>query len=167
MSIVRFRDLKNIRKKHKDQKIVFCSGCFDLTHAVHVLFFEGCKKLGDILVVMVGRDSNIKKTKGAGRPIFNEHVRLKIIASLKPVDYCFLDMPSSKKEILEKNLKAVFGDLNPDIYVVNDDAFDLLFRKNLVKAHNVPMRVLKRSAPKKFGEISTTKIIEKVKRLKR
>lgn len=167
MSIIRFKDLENIRENHKNEKVVFCSGCFDLTHAGHALFFDDCKKQGDVLVVMVGRDSNVRKHKGSERPILNQHLRLAMIDSLKPVDFCFLDLPCEKSDILEKNLTAVFQALRPDVYVVNDDAFDLPQRKEMVRARNITMKVLRRSAPKKFGGVSTTKIIEKVKKIKK
>ena len=49
--------------RNDGEKIVFCSGSFDLVHAGHVLFFEDCKKIGEILVVGVGGDAIIKKTK--------------------------------------------------------------------------------------------------------
>ena len=57
--------------------------------------------------------------------------------------------------------------LKPDVYVVNDDAFDIPGRKEILKRHpNVAMRVLKRWAPKNFDSISTTKIIERIQNLK-
>ena len=90
-----------LRKKFENKKIVYCSGMFDLLHPGHVLFLEDCKKQGDILVVGVGGDSNVKKNKKPGRPIMNHYMRLKLIDSLKQVDYCFLSGHAPLKHPLE------------------------------------------------------------------
>ncbi|MEK7074233.1 MAG: adenylyltransferase/cytidyltransferase family protein, partial [Patescibacteria group bacterium] len=101
MSIIEFKDIASLRKEHKDKKIVFCSGTFDLTHAGHVLFLEDCKKYGDLLVVAVGNDFNQRvNAKGKGRPVQNEHLRLKMVSSLKPVDYALLDINAKDGDIL-------------------------------------------------------------------
>jgi cytidyltransferase-like protein len=166
MSHIKFNELEEIREKHKGQKIVFCSGCFDLTHAGHALFLEDCKKYGDILVVMVGADAVVKHNKSSERPIINEHLRLKMIDSLKPVDYAFLDyLPSEIPHPLHI-VDTVIGKLKPDVYVINKDANDIPYRENFSKKHNVPLIILDRSAPPEFEGVSTTKIIEKIKSLK-
>lgn len=161
--IVDFKALPKIREQYRGQKIVMCAGSFDLTHAGHVLFFEDCKKMGDILVVMVGSDQAIRKLKGNTRPIMNQHLRLKMIDSLRPVDYCFLDCYADREDFLSFVLDEAFKFLKPDIHVVNDDRDDVAFRKILGKKHGVEIVILPRTAPKEFGEVSTTKIIEKIK----
>lgn len=157
-------DLPLIRKKHAGKKIVFCSGSFDLIHAGHVIFFENCKKAGDILVVMVGRDDEIKKNKGPHRPVLNQDIRLKIIDSLKPVDYCFLNIPWIKNAHPLDTIGVFFEHLKPEIYAINEDAFDIPHRKKLAKKHGVKLLLLDRNCPPEFENISTTKIIEKIKK---
>ena len=66
--------VKNISKISRNLKkqgkiIVFCSGCYDILHSGHIIFFEQCRKNGDVLVVAVGRDGPIKKQKGLNRPV--------------------------------------------------------------------------------------------------
>ena len=161
-TIIQYGDLKNIRGKHENQKIVFCSGSFDLPHAGHVIFFEDCKQLGDVLVVGVGGDEIIRQHKGPERPIMNEHVRAKLISSLKPVDYCLIDDNSFRKHIFSF-VEFVFDNLRPDVYVVNSDGFDMSARRELAKKYGVEAVVLERWAPKEFDGISTTKIIKKIK----
>jgi len=164
MAVINVGDLSRIREKHKDKKIVFCSGSFDLTHAGHILFFEDCKKYGEILVVSVGKDSSIKKNKGEGRPIFNQHIRLKMIDSLKPVDYTYINpisVPGNKLHSIEH----AFKNLRPDVYVINEDAFDISYRKELCAKFNVKLTILPRYCPEEFEGISTSKIIEKIKNL--
>lgn len=162
MTIVEFKDLPAIREKHKDQKIVVCSGCFDLTHAGHILFFEDCKKQGDILVVVIGSDHDIRGYKTDSRPILNEQVRLKIVSSLKPVDYALIDIDATDGDLLGK-LVPLFHKLKPDSYVINTDAFDIDRRKDILRDFNTKLIILERNCPLEFEEISTTKIIEKIR----
>lgn len=165
MAHIKFDDLESVRKKHKNQKIVFCSGCFDITHAGHVLFFEDCKKYGDILVVMVGADAVIQRDKGEKRPVINEHLRIKMVDSLKLVDYTFLDTVLPEDPYSLYFIDVVMGRLKPDIYVINKDARDIPYRENFSKKHAVQLIILDRTAPPEFDGISTTKIIQKVKSL--
>ena len=161
--IIGFEDLKKIRGRRRDKKIVFCSGGFDLTHAGHVLFFEDCKKQGDVLVVMVGSDIVVKRDKGEKRPILNEHTRIKLIDALRPVDYCFIDKLLPLEAHPLDYIDCVFAELKPDIYVVNDDAFDTPYRRIMADRHGVKLVILKRSCPPEFEKISTSSIIKKIK----
>jgi len=162
MARITYTDLPSIRETHKNKKIIFCSGVFDLTHAGHALFFDECKKYGDILVVVVGCDENIKKYK-SGRPILNEEVRIKMVDSLKPVDYVLFDGPVPADN-LNAYLEPLFAGLHPDVYVVNKDAFDLFYREEIAKKHKIQFVVLDRWCPPEFENISTTNIIEKIKK---
>lgn len=164
MTHINYEELEKIREKHRGQKIVFCSGSFDLPHGGHVLFFEDCKKFGDVLAVGVGGDVIIRQNKGEERPILNEKIRVKLIASLKPVDYCLID-DNKHNEHIFSFIEFVFKNLKPDFYVINEDAFQTLERQELAKKYNVKMVTLERWAPLEFENISTTKIIEKIKRL--
>ncbi|MBI2628996.1 adenylyltransferase/cytidyltransferase family protein [Candidatus Pacearchaeota archaeon] len=164
MVFIGVKDLTEIRKKFKDKKIVFCSGTFDLIHAGHVLFFEDCKKLGDILVVAVGNDNLIKKYKGKNRPIINERARLKMIDAIKPVDFCLIDLPVLDNDLFSP-IMPILEKLRPDIWAVNDDAFDIPLRNDLAKKYLIELKILKRYCPQEFGNISTTNIINKIKDL--
>lgn len=164
MAIITYKDLHFIRERHKNEKIVFCSGCFDLTHAGHALFFEDCKKYGDILVVAVGCDATTRHVKGEARPILNEHMRLKMVDSLKPVDYCFLDRPTPPGKFVVVPA-GVLDTLKPNVYAINDDASDMEYRKSHLKKFTTQLVVLKREAPPEYEGISTTKIIQKIKNL--
>lgn len=157
-----YKNLFLIRKRHKNKKIIFCSGGFDLAHAGHVLFFEECKKRGDILVVGVGNDHILGKNKGKNRPILNQHLRLKLIDSLKPVDYCFLDESKEGNHPLDI-VEGGFKNLMPDVYITNEDAFDMPYRKKLASKYKVKMVILRRSCPPEFDNVSTSKIIEKIR----
>jgi cytidyltransferase-like protein len=163
--IVSIDELASLREKHKGRKIVFCAGVFDLTHAGHALFFEDCKKYGDILVVMIATDFNVRLYKGEDRPISNEHVRLKMVDSLKAVDYTHLDIDMPDKNFLAVISDVVFKTLKPDFYVINVDAFDMSRRYELVKGTETKLIILDRVCPPEFGDISTSGIIKKIKDL--
>lgn len=162
MAVITVRQLLAIRRRHADKKIVFCSGVFDLTHAGHALFFEDCKRLGDVLVVAVGRDVDIRKYKGKGHPILNQHIRLKMVDMLKPVDYCLFGN-CIKKEDMIMPMRSMLMRLKPDIYAVNSDAFDMSGRIQLAGECGAKLIICERSCPAAFREISTTKIIETIK----
>ncbi len=163
MSVVSQGSLRELRHTLRDKKIAFCSGSFDLTHAGHVLFFENCKNYADILVVGIGGDALIQTIKGKDRPIFNEHLRIKIVDSFKPVDFTFIQSATSDGDPLSICLSYAFETLRPDVYIINDDAFDIPLRKQLAKEYGIALIILKRYAPTEFGDISTTNILKKIK----
>ncbi|MEK7507151.1 MAG: adenylyltransferase/cytidyltransferase family protein [Patescibacteria group bacterium] len=166
MSVITPADFPEIRKKHKNKIIVYCDGSFDLPHAGHVLHLEDCKRRGDYLVVGVGSDKDHKRYKGNERPILNESVRIKIIDSFKPVNYCFINrLPETGSNLLP-HLDGFLSSLKPDIYAINEDAFDIPYRKKVAKKHGVKLVILKRSSPPEFDNISTSRIIEKIKKAK-
>src|SRR3954469_2134306 len=75
-----------IARKH-GARIVFANGCFDLLHVGHVRYLEGAKALGDLLVVGVNSDEQVRAQKGEGRPFMPERERAEIIASIRAVDF--------------------------------------------------------------------------------
>jgi FAD synthetase len=80
---------------------VMATGTFDLLHMGHIYYLKEAKKLGDRLVVVVARDSTVRKLKH--EPITPEEMRLDIIKELKIVDEAVLghkdDMYATVKEI--------------------------------------------------------------------
>ena len=162
--IVDFSELKNIRKSNQVEKIIFCAGVFDLCHVGHVVFFENCKKLGDILVVMLGEDKVIKTLKGSTRPIIPLSARVKMVDSLKPVDYCFVDYISTVDDSMGF-LEPVFKNLKPDIYVVGEDTLDIPRRKRVSGEYRARLEIQKRTLSSKFEPVTTSGIINKIKSL--
>lgn len=65
--------------------IVMVFGTFDILHRGHLNFFKQAKKYGKKLIVVIARDSNVKKEKGHW-PKFSEKIRLKNIKKLQIVD---------------------------------------------------------------------------------
>lgn len=168
MILKTYEELSELREMHKDKKIVFASGTFDLTHVGHILFFEDCKRYGEILVVAIGEDSIAKKYKGESRPVLNEYIRLKTVDSLKPVDYSLIVREIELSPSYPLSISAfpkLFERLKPDSWIVNNDALDIPMRQELANKSNIELIVLERYCPKEFEGISTTNLIRKIKEI--
>jgi cytidyltransferase-like protein len=74
-------------ERRRGAKIVLANGCFDLIHVGHIRYLEGARALGDVLVVGINSDEQVKQLKGASRPLTPERERAEIIAALRLVDY--------------------------------------------------------------------------------
>ncbi|MBN1870822.1 MAG: adenylyltransferase/cytidyltransferase family protein [Candidatus Omnitrophica bacterium] len=93
--------------KKKGKKIVQCHGVFDIVHLGHIRHFNLAKKEGDVLLVTLTRDKDVKR--GPGRPIFNENMRAETLASLDVTDYVsIIDAPTATDFIRK---------VKPDVYV--------------------------------------------------
>lgn len=114
----------------KKKKVVLASGTFDLLHYGHVKYLEEAKKTGGKnaeLIVIVARDSTIKKRKGR-KPVMPEDQRRSLVEALKVVDEAILGYEDFDMiKVVEKT--------NPDIIAVGHDQSDIEreVRKALVK----------------------------------
>ena len=73
------------RLKAEGKRVVQSHGVFDLIHPGIIRHLEDAKRQGDVLVVTVIRDKDVKH--GQGRPVFSEELRLRNVLSLVMVDY--------------------------------------------------------------------------------
>jgi cytidyltransferase-like protein len=76
------------------EKIVCVSGYFNPLHYGHIEYFEKSKKLGDKLIVIVNNDRQAILKKGSS--FMPENERLKIIRSLKIVDFAVLSIDDDR-----------------------------------------------------------------------
>jgi FAD synthetase len=90
---------------------VMATGTFDLLHMGHIYYLKEAKKLGDKLVVVVARDSTVRKLKH--EPITPEEMRLDIIKELKIVDEVVLGH--------EDDMYATVKEIKPDIIALGYD----------------------------------------------
>ncbi|MCD6477634.1 MAG: FAD synthase [Candidatus Aenigmarchaeota archaeon] len=90
---------------------VLVFGTFDIVHPGHEFFLKEAKKYGDILEVVVARDSTVKALKG--NPVNDEKKRLVRIKSLSYVDKAYLGYKRDKYLIIEK--------LKPDVICLGYD----------------------------------------------
>jgi rfaE bifunctional protein nucleotidyltransferase chain/domain len=112
-------ELVNIRYqlKHKDKKVVFTNGCFDLLHSGHIHLFREAKKKGDVFIVAVNDDTSIKKIKGTSRPIFPLKERIEILGAIEEIDYLTSFSEETPQEIIAWLLPDVLvkgGDWRPE-----------------------------------------------------
>lgn len=116
------KEIKNICKKAKDknQRTVLITGCFDLLHYQHVEHIKKAKKYGEVLLIGLESDENIKLKKGVKRPIFAFKNRAKVLSSLSDVDYVFkIDGCPKKQEERAGFYKSLLEEIKPDILFVN------------------------------------------------
>lgn len=104
--LITVADLPRIREQHKDQSIVLGGGAFDIIHQGHIDYLRDLKALGDILVIAVKSNKEIKGYKDLDRPIQDEDVRLKVVEAIRYVDYAFI-APEPVGSLKE------FGDSDP------------------------------------------------------
>ena len=89
------------------RKVVQCHGCFDIVHPGHIRHLRQAKSLGDILLVTITGDSEIRK--GTGRPLIPEELRAENLAALDFVDWVYIEHRPTAAELL--------ADVAPDVYV--------------------------------------------------
>lgn len=88
------------------KRLVMGFGTFDRVHPGHLFYLNELKKLGDELVVVIARDSNVRKIKGR-LPHHDETTRLQAV----------LDTGIPDKVVLgdEKDFYKVVRDFKPSV----------------------------------------------------
>ena len=106
--------ISNIKNaSNNGKKIVFTNGCFDIIHSGHIKYLEEAKNCGDILVVGINSDSSVKKLKGPDRPIINESDRVKVLSSIKYVDFVLVFNDETPLKLIKL--------IRPDVLVKGGD----------------------------------------------
>jgi len=117
-----------VSETHKNQKIVFTNGCFDILHAGHVLYLQEAKALGDILIVGLNSDNSVKRLKGDSRPINNEKDRAIVLSGLASVDYVIIfeeDTPYNLIAQIQPDVLVKGGDWAPESII----GYDIVMKK--------------------------------------
>ncbi|MBA7490949.1 Bifunctional protein HldE [subsurface metagenome] len=123
----------------KKQKVVLASGTFDLLHYGHVKYLEEAKKMGGKnaeLIVIVARDSTVKKRRGR-KTVMSEDQRRSLVEALKVVDEAILGCE-------DFDMIKVVERTKPDIIAVGHDQGDIEkeVRKALLKK-GIPIQVVR------------------------
>ncbi len=105
------REIKTAKQAGK--RVVFANGCFDVLHLGHVRYLSGAKALGDLLVVAINSDEQVRRQKGEGRPLMSEGERAELVASLEVVDLVTIFAEPTVAELLLA--------LEPDIHAKGTD----------------------------------------------
>lgn len=83
--------IEKVEKLKQTGKVIVQShGIFDIIHPGIIKHLNSAKKKGNILIVTVIKDKDVRR--GPGRPVFPENFRVENVASLEFVDYtCLVD----------------------------------------------------------------------------
>lgn len=141
--------VKRIKKSGK--KIVLVGGCFDILHKGHIFFLEEAKRQGDILILFLESDENIKIRKGPDRPINSQKYRSIVLAALSSVDYVI----TLKGMTNNKEYDKLIVQINPDIIALTEGDPGLGQREKQAKMVRAKIRLIKKIEGK-----STTDLIE-------
>jgi len=151
-------EMKAIRKS--SPKIAFCTGCFDILHSGHAVFFNQCKQFCDLLVVGVGRDLVVKKLKGSNRPINPERNRAFLVASMQDVDFVILNEENIIKNKID--FYNVIKTIKPNFFVLNDDDSAIKCKKEICDELGITLKLVPRVVPEYLKPTSSTEIINKM-----
>lgn len=109
--------IERFRRDHKEQRIVFTNGCFDILHVGHIRYLQEAAKLGDILIIGLNSDDSVKRLKGPERPINNQNERAEMLGALGFVDYVAIfdeDTPLNLINTIQPDVLVKGGDYAPD-----------------------------------------------------
>jgi rfaE bifunctional protein nucleotidyltransferase chain/domain len=99
--------------RRRGARVVFANGCFDVLHVGHVRYLEAARALGDLLVVGINSDEQVRRLKGEGRPFVLERERAEVVASLRAVDLVTI--------FAEPTVEALLLAIRPDIHAKGTD----------------------------------------------
>src|SRR5256714_3469730 len=99
--------------RRRGARIIFANGCFDILHVGHVRYLAAARALGDLLVVGINADEQVRRLKGPGRPFVPERERAEVIASLRAVDLVTIFPEPTVEELLRA--------LRPDVHAKGTD----------------------------------------------
>lgn len=154
--LVQRDDLANLRRENNDKTIALAFGTFDIIHPDHIKYLTWAKQQCDILVVTITHNDQVAQSKGAGRPILDQHSRAELVDALKPVDYV---VPRDTGGPYE-SARLVVDDLQPDLLVFGAD-----WGQNVIDEWRGDYPDLKIVTAPSNTEFSTTKIINKIQSL--
>jgi D-beta-D-heptose 7-phosphate kinase/D-beta-D-heptose 1-phosphate adenosyltransferase len=109
------RDLLLELAAHREagHRIVLTNGCFDVIHAGHVTYLREAGEQGDVLVVGVNGDAQVREMKGEGRPVYPLPDRMTILSELACVNYVVSFDEPTAHELIEA--------VRPDLFVKGGD----------------------------------------------
>jgi len=109
-------------------RLVLANGCFDVLHVGHIRYLAGARSEGDLLIVGVNSDEQVREQKGEGRPILPAAQRAEIVAALESVNYVTVfDEPTVELLLLA---------LKPDVHAKGTDyTVDTVPEREVVKSY--------------------------------
>jgi D-beta-D-heptose 7-phosphate kinase/D-beta-D-heptose 1-phosphate adenosyltransferase len=83
-------------------RIGFTNGCFDLLHPGHIAVLAKARAACDRLVVGLNVDASVRRLKGDGRPVQDEHARADVLAALEAVDLVVIFPQDTPQELIQR-----------------------------------------------------------------
>lgn len=157
--IIRISNIPKLKEKLliDAKEIVVVGGCFDILHPGHLAFLKAAKDVGDTLIVFLESDESIRRLKGKDRPIQPQTIRAEALASLSVTDYIVL----LKGALSDKEYDELILAIKPAIIATTEgDKAEYHKKRQAELSGSKLLHVIKR-----LPEYSTTKIVEKVKKL--
>ena len=131
-------------------RIVFANGCFDILHVGHVRYLEAARALGDLLVVGINSDAQVRALKGEGRPFMPERERAEVVASIRAVDLVTI--------FPEPTVAPLLLAIRPDIHAKGTDyTAETVPERDVVRSYGGRIQIV--GDPK---EHSSTEMVKKV-----
>ncbi|MDO8573955.1 MAG: adenylyltransferase/cytidyltransferase family protein [Candidatus Daviesbacteria bacterium] len=140
---------KNLHKSGK--KIVLVGGCFDVVHPGHIGFLTEAKKAGDILVVLLESDQNVRKLKGSNRPVHKQKMRAKVLSALEAVDCVLLLPDETSRQVYDQAIDLI----KPDIIAVTRGYASIKYHKRAAKIIGARLKFVTNM----IGNYSTSRIL--------
>ncbi len=136
--------------RQSGKKIVLANGCFDFFHVGHIRYLAGAKALGDLLIVAINADEQVRNLKGENRPLIPEQERAEIVSALKFVDYVTI----FSEPTVEQLIRAV----RPDFHAKGTDyTIDSVPERDIVREYGGRVAIV--GDPKNH---SSTSLIESI-----
>lgn len=150
--------LKQLGKIVKNKKatgkiVVLVGGCFDLLHEGHLQFLQAAKKQGDLLLVALESDKNIRRLKGPNRPINKEKLRALNLLKTGFVDQIIL-LPKLKTDDDYLQMTKI---IKPDIIAVTRDDPQLKNKQKQAEIVGAKIKIVIEQIP----GYSTTEILKR------
>lgn len=137
---------------------VMASGVFDLIHTGHISYLEQARSMGDELVVVVACDSTVRERKH--EPITPEHMRVRIVGSLKPVDRAVIGGSGDMFDTV--------AEIAPDVIVLGfDQSFDPEELERRLEERGMPGIKVVRANECADDLNATRRIVRKIREMER
>lgn len=140
--------------KQEAKTIVLAGGCFDILHLGHLKFLEAGKSQGDILIVALESDENVRRLKGKNRPINNEKIRAVNLIETGFVDFVII-LPTLKTDT---DYLSFVKTVSPDIIAIT--AGDPQFENKQKQAKIVGGKV--KVVINRLSDFSTSQLLNNV-----
>jgi len=143
--------------KADGKRIVLTSGCFDILHVGHIHNIKRAKELGDVLMVCLSNDEQIKKLKGDTRPVNNYEDRINLFKTISYVDSIILYSENNIES--EETLGDIMKIVDPYTWVKGSDYTpSVIFEKHpYLKNVSIVSNIENKSTTNIIRKINNTK----------